>query len=151
MEHMYSSAYCKKCKEHEVCGKYHVYVIELDYTLTKNRKFMSRNHQHLYDMDCLYVGSTSHTCYCRFKQHQLHTKKEEDGFICSCKGKGIFRKFVRSGGHTRGSYYPGVYGMMLRPDLFYRYNPISNQKKALQIEEQLAAFLKKKGYAVWQH
>lgn len=102
-------------------------------------------------MDCLYVGSTSHTCECRFKQHQIHAKKETDGYFCLCDGKEIFRHFVRSGGKTRGSYYPGVYGLRLRPDLFFKFNPIKNQKKVFIMENILANDLRFQGYAVWQH
>jgi len=81
----------------------------------------------------------------------LHSKKEEKEFVCNCDGMPKIKKFVRDGGHIRGSYYPGVYGMMLRPDLFYQYNPIPRQKDAMIMEKQLAKMLKKKGYAVWQH
>jgi len=102
-------------------------------------------------MDCLYVGSTSHTCTCRFQQHQLHAKKQTDGFFCQCDKKEKFREFIRAGGHTRGSYYPGVYGLRLRPELFYAYNPIVDSKRAFAMETKLAEILRSQGYAVWQH
>lgn len=148
---MNASLYCKKCKDFLRCKHYHLYVIELDFQLAKNKKFMQQNPHYKWDMDCLYVGSTYHTCYCRFKQHQLHSKKEVKGFICSCDGSPKYREFVRSGGHTRGSYYPGVYGMMLRPDLFYQYNPILKKDTVTVMEKKLAELLRSKGYAVWQH
>lgn len=148
---MDASLHCKKCKDTLRCKHYHLYVIELDFQLTKNKRFMQKNPHYKWDMDCLYVGSTSHTCYCRFKQHQLHSKKEERAFLCSCDGSPKIKKFVRSGGHTRGSYYPGVYGIMLRPDLFYRYNPVLKQESVFEMEEKLAETLRNRGFAVWQH
>jgi hypothetical protein len=148
---MNNSSCCSKCFGTRRCGSYHLYVIELDYQLIYNRKFMSKNPLHKNDMDCLYVGVTSHTCECRFKQHQIHAKKETDGYFCLCDNKEIFRNFVRSGGHTHGSYYPGVYGMRLRPDLFYKYNPIKNKEKAFAMETKLADKLRSFGFAVWQH
>ena len=148
---MTSSPNCSKCSSLLRCGNYHLYVIELDYQLVRNRKFMSKNPLYKNEMDCLYVGSTSHTCECRFKQHQLHIKKELNGYTCVCDGENIFKKFVRSGGHTRGSYYPGVYGMRLRPDLFCKFNPIKDNKKIFAMETKLATDLRLQGYAVWQH
>ncbi len=146
-----NNPYCRLCTSTHRCGRYHLYVIELDYELIKNWKFMLRNKQYRNDMDCLYVGSTSHTCACRFLQHQLHAKKEIDEYICFCDGKRNVKKFVRAGGHTRGSYYPGVYGLRLRPDLFCQLNPIKDQLQAMRMEMQLAEKLRKEGYAVWQH
>jgi len=112
---------------------------------------MKLNPLHKNNMDCLYVGSTSHTCACRFKQHQLHIKKGVDGYVCICDGTQKLRAFVRAGGHTKGSYYPGAYGLRLRPDLFYSYNPIMNKNNAMIREKKLAESLRSQGYAVWQH
>lgn len=130
---------------------HHLYVVELDYDLIKNKKFMRINPRHKTDMDCLYVGKTSHTCECRFIQHQMHAKKRSLGYTCLCDGKEVFKEFVRGGGHTRGSYYPGVYGLRLRPDLCSVYNPIADHMRVSQQEEKLADYLRLQGYAVWQH
>lgn len=119
--------------------------------LTNNKKFMKLNPCYKNGMDCLYVGSTSHTPSCRFLQHQLHAKKRTLGYTCQCDGKEEFHEFVRGGGRTRGSYYPGVYGLRLRPDLFLQYNPIMDQNYMLIMEEKLAHMLRSQGYAVWQH
>lgn len=147
---MAPSPYCLKCFTSRGCGNYHLYVIELDFELTKNWKFMKPNIHFRKDMDALYVGSTSHSCECRFKQHQLHAKKELDGYCCVCNGKENYKKFVRAGGHTRGNYYAGVYGLRLRPDLFFKYNPIVDQNYSMAMETKLAETLRAKGYAVWQ-
>ena len=112
---------------------------------------MKLNPYHKKDMDCLYVGSTSHICACRFKQHQLYVNKNKEGYICLCDEREQYRKFVRAGGHTKGSYFPGVYGLRLRPDLFYSYNPIIDGKRAMIMEKKLAESLRSQGYAVWQH
>jgi len=148
---MTSSPYCRKCTSTLRCGNYHLYVVELDYELIKNKKFIKQNPGYKNDMDCLYVGSTSHTCQCRFKQHREHAKKRTLGFTCLCDGKEQFREFLRGGGHTRGSYYPGAYGLRLRPDLFMKYNPIMDQNYAKVMEKKLADMLRSQGYAVWQH
>lgn len=73
------------------------------------------------------------------------------GYTCLCDGKEEFYEFVRGGGHTRGSYYPGVYGLRLRADLFLKYNPIVDQNYAMIMEEKLARLLRSQGFAVWQH
>ncbi|MEK7078518.1 MAG: hypothetical protein AAB929_00460 [Patescibacteria group bacterium] len=142
---------CRRCTLTLRCGGYHLYVIELDFELTKNRNFMIANPHYRRGMDCLYVGSTSHTCECRFRQHQKHAKKEKLGYDCVCDGKEKFHEFVRGGGHTRGSYYPGVYGLRLRPDLFFKYNPLTDQKNTMMMEAKLANMLRFQGFAVWQH
>lgn len=145
------NTHCRRCSGHLKCGAYHLYVIELDYELTKNKRFMAKNPRYRNGNDCLYVGSTSHTCVCRFKQHQLHAKKNKLGYTCFCSGHEEFREFVRGGGKTRGSYYPGVYGLRLRPDLYFPYNPLMDGTYAAAMEKQLADQLRLKGYAVWQH
>lgn len=112
---------------------------------------MHENPRYKNGMDCLYVGSTSHMPQCRFQQHQLHAKKRSLGYTCMCDGSEAFHEFFRGGGHTRGSYYPGVYGLRLRPDLYYSLNPVAGSKRASVVEEKLATFLRSRGYAVWQH
>lgn len=148
---MTGTLFCSRCTRMSRCGKYHVYVIELDFDLTKNRRFMAANPRYRQGMDCLYVGSSAHTPECRFLQHREHAKKRTLGYTCYCDGVEAFHEFVRGGGRTRGSYYPGVYGLRLRPDLFYRYNPASTQDKAAVLEKTLALSLRNLGYAVWQH
>lgn len=146
-----ATPFCRRCSPAKSCGAYHLYVVELDYSLTQNRRFMAANRSHKPGMDCLYVGSTGHTPECRFLQHREHAKKRTLGYTCTCNGAERFHEFVRGGGRTRGSYYPGVYGMRLRPDLFLQYNPVPTQEKATDREEKLARYLRSLGYAVWQH
>lgn len=146
-----ATPYCRRCLQSIRCGRCHLYVIELDYALTGNRRFMAVNSSYRSGMDCLYVGSSAHAPDCRFLQHREHAKKRALGYTCTCDGRESFHEFVRGGGRTRGSYYPGVYGMRLRPDLFLQYNPIADQEKATLMEERLARYLRSLGYAVWQH
>lgn len=148
---MTPSPHCPRCSGTLRCRRYHLYVVELDYSLTGNRHFMAVNRQWKSDMDCLYVGSTSHTPVCRFLQHRLHANKRTLGYTCLCDGKEMFREFVRGGGKTRGSYYPGAFGLRLRPDLYAQYNPVTDKKRAALMEEKLARHLRSLGYAVWQH
>ncbi len=143
--------YCVRCSLHKACGKYHIYVIELDPDIRKNKKFMQKNLRYHSGKACLYIGSTSHTPECRFSQHILHIDKENNQYPCLCTGKKVFRTFVRSGGKTRGGYFPGLFGMRLRPDLFFSFNPISTKKKAMKTEETYAKYLRSQGYAVWQN
>ena len=145
------STHCPLCSAARRCGKYHLYVVELDYDLVKNWKFMQANPGYKTGMDCLYVGSTSHTPVCRFAQHRMHAKKRTLGYECTCDGKEVFHEFVRGGGHTRGSYYPGVYGLRLRPDLYFSRNPLPSQKAVMAAEAKLASDFRRLGYAVWQH
>lgn len=101
---------------------HHVYVIELDRAVLKEKRFCQENPNYAGEKACLYVGLTGRAPEERFKQHQ-------DG--------------VKSG------KYPHKYGRYLRPRLYRKFNPMSYED-AVAREKQLALDLRAQGYAVWQ-
>ena len=110
---------------------YRVYVVELSKRVfSENWKFRAANPQFNGVLECLYVGMTSKTPAERFKQHKT-------GYI-NKKGHNLSASIVRK------------YGAYLRPSLYNHINrkPMTRQE-ALIMEERLAWYLRKKGYAVW--
>ncbi|HTL10632.1 MAG TPA: hypothetical protein VL307_20300 [Chitinophagaceae bacterium] len=110
---------------------YQVYVVELSKKVfTEHARFRAANPQFNGVLECLYVGMTSKTPLERFKQHKTgHISKK---------------------GHNIASGIVQQYGCYLRPSLYSHLNlqPMT-RAKALQMEEQLALELRRKGYAVW--
>lgn len=140
--------YCPKCSA-RACGKYHVYVVELDPQVLRERRFWRENRGAMRDPECFYVGSTKHSCGCRLGQHVCFAEGE-DTYACHCSGRKRDRKFYHAGGRTRGNKYAGKYGRALRPDLFIHLNPMRSRAQALKAEKGVAEFLKSTGAAVWQ-
>lgn len=109
---------------------YRVYAIELSKRVfTENRKFREANPQFNGVLQCLYVGMTSKTPKERFEQHK-------SGYI-NKKGYKLSANIVEK------------YGLYLRGSLFNHIPPMNSRAEALQMEEQLALELRRKGYAVW--
>ena len=103
-------------------ARHHVYVIELDRAVLKNRKFRAANPQHDPAKPPLYVGMTGLTPEIRFERHKYGVKDNS---------------FVRR------------YGLRLRPDLFAELNPLP-YGEAQRMEVVLARELRNDGWAVWQ-
>ena len=101
---------------------HHVYVIELDRAVLKEKRFLEENSDYSGEKACLYVGSTGLTPEERLKNHQAGIKS----------GK-----------------YPHKFGLWLRPRLYQKYNPMTYEDAAAR-EKQLALDLRRLGYAVWQ-
>lgn len=111
-------------------SQYSVYVIELSKKVfTENTKFRNANPQFNGVLQCLYVGMTSKTPKERFIQHK-------SGYI-NKKGYKLSSNIVQK------------YGTYLRPSLYNTLNPIPSRVSALKMEEKLALYLRRKGYAVW--
>ncbi len=109
--------------------KYSVYVVELDKKVwTDRKKFRDANPQFRGVKECLYVGMTSHSPRERFLKHKQGYRSKK--------------------GYKISSSYVEKYGKFLRPSLYNEYKPHS-KKEAMQMEQELAQELKKKGYAVW--
>lgn len=111
--------------------RYYVYVIELSKKVfTENWRFRKANPQFTGAMECVYVGMTSKTPTQRFAQHKSGAKSKK--------------------GHNLASRIVQKYGTYLRPSLYNDLNeePMSRDE-ALRMEEQLALYLRRKGYAVW--
>ncbi|MEL0457183.1 ribose-5-phosphate isomerase [Flavobacteriaceae bacterium SZ-1-7] len=110
--------------------QYSVYVVELSKRVfTEHAKFRNANPQFNGVLQCLYVGMTSKTPKERFMQHKtVYTNK---------KGYKISSNIVQK------------YGMYLRPSLYNHLNPIETREEAMDIEEKLALYLRRQGYAVW--
>ena len=102
---------------------HHVYVIELDELVLKDKGFVRANPDRDPYLSCLYVGMTGLNPKQRFKNHKAGYKAN---------------KYVRK------------YGLHLLPSLYEFYNPMS-YTQAQAKEKELAEELRAQGYAVWQN
>jgi len=103
--------------------KHHnVYVVELDRAVLEERRFARANPGYNSSKPCLYVGATGLSPEKRFENHR-------EGY--------------------KANRYVQRYGRRLRPELYEEYNPLSYED-AQEMEHELAAMLREKGYAVWQ-
>ena len=102
---------------------FRVYVIELNNRVKKSPKFLGDNFDMDHDLECFYVGYTSHTPERRFRKH-------------------------KEGGRT-SNYFVRKFGVKLRPDIYNEYNNIYTREEAEEIEEELAELLKDEGHGVW--
>lgn len=110
---------------------YKVYVIELHKRVfSENAKFRAANPQFNGVLECLYVGMTAKTPKERFLQHKTGYRNKK--------------------GHKLSSGIVEQYGWYLRPSLYDHLNtkPMTREQ-ALELEEKLALYLRRKGYAVW--
>jgi predicted GIY-YIG superfamily endonuclease len=104
--------------------KHHnVYVIQLNVEVLRERNFIEANPNINLLLPCFYVGMTGLSPEERFQNHQE--------------------------GH-RSSRFVSRYGLMLVPELFEKYNPMTYED-AVKMEKQLAEELRKKGHGVWQN
>jgi len=102
--------------------RFHVYVIELDRAVLKNKRFASANPNHDPEKPCVYVGMTAKSPDERFAQHRAGYK---------------------------ASRYPRKYGRWLRRRLYERFNPMTYEEACAR-EIELADELRRRGFAVWQ-
>lgn len=102
---------------------HNVYVVELEPEVRKIARFAKANPDARTDKPCLYVGMTGLTPEERFARHKA-------GIWAS--------RFVRD------------YGVRLKPKYYERYNPMTYEE-AQRLEPELAAHLRKRGFAVWQN
>ena len=114
------------------------------------------------DKRVYYVGQTSHSVECRYKQHVApRNKKSRKGFNCNCYTEDVilrpFTKFNAPGEYVNEYHKKGG----LRPKLHYGENPAVDTKietyrgmmddleeLAEQAEEDLALDLRAEGNAV---
>jgi len=111
--------------------RYQVYVVELSKKVfTENARFRAANPQFNGVLQCLYVGMTSKTPDERLRQHKTG--------------------YINNKGHKLSASIVQKYGTYLRPSLYEHLNaqPMTRQQ-ALLMEEKLALYLRRQGYAVW--
>jgi len=152
--------YCAECMPGKACGKYHIYIIELEKEVRKNYTFKLEN-PHLppeKSVRCFYVGMTRHKPTCRFKQHIEHyphrieyakdQSTKPGTMYCYCKGKKQKKIFKPQRGidFVWGSKIVGRYGKELRLDLFHEYNPIKLKREAGELEKDIARDLRQSEY-----
>ena len=101
---------------------HHVYAIELKPAVLAIRAFVDANLNHDPSKPCLYVGMTGIRPQERLQNH-----------LNGHKAAGFVRR----------------YGLGLRPELYEHFNPMP-YAVAKAMEAELAADLRRKGYAVWQ-
>jgi hypothetical protein len=146
--------HCVECDEEPYSDHYHVYVIELDDSVKEEKwkKICANNSDPDENATCFYVGYTKHKVTCRYEQHVSYFE-EEESYYCECYKSGPqTRYFRREDGSiiTRGSPIAGEYAVCLRPEFYYKFNPIYDRDEAMDMEVQLAERLREMGYNVIQ-
>lgn len=101
---------------------HNVYVIELESSVMKDKKFLAENPGLDSSLPCYYVGITGLTPEERFLNHK-------SGYKAS--------KVVKK------------YGIHLVPGLYEALNPMTYEK-ATNMETEMAMRLRSKGHGVWQ-
>ena len=153
--------HCPDCTETSSCENYHVYVIEL------RKKVLKKEPSFPFEGDLprgkrvYYVGETSHSPECRYKQHVAdREKKSRKGFMCKCfTDEPKFRPFKSA--NSPGKYVKKYHKKGgLRPELYSDENPATRKQgnysgmmkdlkdKSVEKEEELALKLRSKGHAV---
>jgi predicted GIY-YIG superfamily endonuclease len=99
-----------------------VYVVLLSRDVLYERKFVKCNPDYDPDKPCVYVGMTGQSPDVRFDKHKAGLKAN---------------RYVRK------------YGLRLMPELYEVYNPMP-YGAALDMEIELAIYLRERGYGVWQ-
>ena len=149
---------CSECKDKRSCGNWHVYAIELRYTVLE--KEPSFPFEGKLDSGCkiFYVGITTHTTECRYNQHVAKRNRSRSKFTCPCfTDEPELRKLKRPGRYV--NKYRKVGG--LSPFYFAHLNPVSRtdgetrqgmrtaeKKIAEEAEGALAKELREEGHAV---
>jgi len=100
---------------------YNVYVIELERTVEKNKRFKEAN-SHEYNNIPVYVGMTGLPVEKRFQNHMKGYKSSR--YVCK-------------------------FGIRLMPELYQHLKAMSYEA-ACAMEKALANDLRKRGYSVWQ-
>jgi predicted GIY-YIG superfamily endonuclease len=106
--------------------RFSVYVVELDPCVSRKKRFLTQN-PHVDPADpalrCFYVGMTGRTPEERFDQH---------------------RAGIKACGYVRD------HGLWLRRRMYQRFNPMTYEGACAR-EVELAAALRRRGFAVWQN
>jgi hypothetical protein len=143
--------HCPSCGSKKSCGRYHVYVIELDRSVLDDLGYCKGDREHITeDSRFFYVGQSIHMPSCRYNQHTVKSTRKRKGrkFSCSCK-KGV-KELIKFTAYNSGSNYVRQHHQKggLRPEFYSHINPIIGDKAAAELaEEQLALFLKSLGHA----
>ena len=137
--------HCTECKYGEPCGKYHLYLMKLNPTIKRKKRFKEANPDYVEGQPLYYVGKTKHHPRCRQSMHQTYKKTGHPKWQCYCQvspGSNDFEGFwhnpsffVRK--HTKG-YLKSV-----------ELRPYSNTEAAARAERALANRLRKQGCGVW--
>ena len=101
---------------------FNLYVVLLDPAVLRHKRFRDANPRHDARKPCVYVGRTGLTPDERFAKHRAGVKANS---------------YVRR------------YGIRLLPALYRRFTNMP-RADADRMEQQLAATLRRHGYAVWQ-
>jgi len=111
-------------------NRYYIYVIRLDDSILRLKKFRDANPDYQKGKPCAYVGQT-------YKQPDIRFKEHISGY--------------RKDGEKRFSTKAKRYGRYLCRKQFKKENEacIYGRKNALKMEAKKAAELRAKGWAVW--
>lgn len=103
--------------------EYSIYVIELDRSVMKERKFAEANRGYVEGKPCVYVGMTGRTPELRFAQHKSGYK---------------------------AAWFARIYGIRLKPRQYKCHNPMTREEAEF-MEVEKARRLRQRGYGVWQN
>ena len=157
--------HCPECKKGEPCRnksgkvKHHLYVLKLKSSILDHKKWKNVDERYSEEMDCLYVGISSHLPKCRASIHQNDVKgkdRSKKSYICYCGGTG---KRTRFGKFTNGSrtvrpwntftFKPKLFREIQDDDENYWGNPLQEGEDYGKREDMLAEHLRDLGHAVW--
>jgi len=168
--------HCRECTDAAACGKYHVYVIELEDGARDRKPYRDQDvaGQPKDNGKCLYVGMTAHRASCRLGQHRAWAEDLRT-FPCGCFTDAVVQRPFRGErsaasesrptaaadgaqpavaealrGRTRGNRVVGTFANKLKPQYAWRHNPIASQDEALGREAELADELRALGFRVHQ-
>lgn len=121
--HDYPDGEAAMARSGEPKREYPIYVVELDRSFLRERKFAEANPGYIEGKPCVYVGMTGRTPELRFAQHRCGNKAA---------------RFAR------------IYCIRLKPRQYKCHNPMTRQEAEL-MEVEKARRLRKRGYGVWQN
>ena len=156
------SNHCPDCAETGSCGNGHVYVIELKKKVLEKEPGFPFEGELPRGKRVYYVGETSHSPECRYKQHVAdREKKSRKGYMCNCfSDEPEKREFKPSNGpgkyvfeyHKKGGLRPELYRDKnpadRKPEENYRGMMKDLKEKRVGAEEDLALELRSMGHAV---
>ena len=153
---------CPECKDGKSCGNWHVYAIELRPSVLEKESGFPFEGDLGPGCKIFYVGITTHTVECRYKQHVAKRNRYRKNFTCQCfTDEPVLRKLKKPGRFVnKYRKRPG-----LNPWYFQHLNPVVRvveasvqdmtnasrqilREQAEEAEASLAEELRAEGHAV---
>lgn len=151
---------CPECKNGKSCGNFHVYAIKLRPAVLEKEPSFPFEGELGPGSKIFYVGITTHTVECEYKQQVAKRNRYRKNFTCQCfTGEPVLRKLEKPG------MYVNKYRSELDPWVFQHLNPVVKvvespvqdmtnasrqilREKAEEAEASLVGELRSEGHAV---